>query len=90
MTVFLNFFCKQTIKGSSIIVFECGFDSLKAKISSSRFHFFKITIVFIIFDLEIIFLILIIKNQQASFLIYLIFLFLLGTILVEITAKSLT
>lgn len=51
--------------------------------SKIRIHFFKIGIIFILFDLELIFLLLVIKNYPGYHLINMIHIFILTTLLLE-------
>lgn len=47
----------------NLLVFECGYESFNIVINKMSCHYYKIIIIFIIFDLELIFLIIILKNK---------------------------
>lgn len=77
------FFIKNITTKRFLLRFECGFDSILWEPSKLRVHFFKIGIIFILFDLELIFLLFLIKNFPEIKTIIFIHVFILVTFFVE-------
>lgn len=65
----------------NFLIFECGYESFSRALSKISSHFYKLVIIFIIFDLELIFIILMLKDKTygkaVRFVCYLILLRLL-------------
>lgn len=70
------------------LIYECGFDSIFWYHNKISLHFFKIGLIFILFDLELIFLVFLYKNI-FFYIRLIILLFILITLVLEIYYKSL-
>lgn len=62
-------------------IFECGFDSIYWYFNKFSLHFFKIGIIFVLFDLELMYLLLVINNNDY---IYLLVWFILNFIIITL------
>lgn len=87
----LNFILREQLKLKECqnTLYECGFDNLYWFYNKIRVHFFKIGLVFILFDLEMIYLILVINNIEHYYLVYLVIIFILFTLILEVFINSL-
>jgi NADH:ubiquinone oxidoreductase subunit 3 (subunit A) len=57
--------------------YECGFDSVGSVRASFSLHFFKIILVFVIFDLEVVLLISFIRASVYRQLLFIVFMILI-------------
>lgn len=73
---YILYFNSYTSSGS-LALFECGVDVQKYKQVSFSLQFFVIGIIFILFDLEIIFLVCIVITNNLFFYLYWLLLFML-------------
>nr|YP_918973.1 NADH dehydrogenase subunit 3 [Romanomermis iyengari]YP_918974.1 NADH dehydrogenase subunit 3 [Romanomermis iyengari]ABL73792.1 NADH dehydrogenase subunit 3 [Romanomermis iyengari]ABL73793.1 NADH dehydrogenase subunit 3 [Romanomermis iyengari] len=90
--ILMNFLLNEyfTMTKSQLLNFECGFDSVKWYFSNISNHFFKIGIVFVIFDLELMYMMFVIFNEVSMKLILVILIFILATLFIELFFMSLT
>lgn len=81
----LNFLLKERslILDNTFLLYECGFDSVKWSHSKIRIHFFKITVMFIIFDVEIMFFLILFLNRKSLWLTFTVIFFITVTLLLE-------
>nr|YP_918969.1 NADH dehydrogenase subunit 3 [Romanomermis nielseni]ABL73788.1 NADH dehydrogenase subunit 3 [Romanomermis nielseni] len=85
MIIIMNFVLKElyTLNKNQFSAFECGFDSIKWYLNSTSNHFFKIGLIFITFDLELMYLMFFIFNTISMKMIWLILNFIFFTLFFE-------
>nr|UZT67454.1 NADH dehydrogenase subunit 3 [Prosaspicera validispina] len=84
--IFLNFFLSKKIfkMRNKLVSFECGFDNMSKLRLPFSLHFYLISIIFLIFDVEISLIFPIIKNLNFMFInkmmifVMLIFILIIG------------
>nr|YP_615040.1 NADH dehydrogenase subunit 3 [Thaumamermis cosgrovei]ABF48139.1 NADH dehydrogenase subunit 3 [Thaumamermis cosgrovei]ABF48151.1 NADH dehydrogenase subunit 3 [Thaumamermis cosgrovei] len=71
---------------NSLKIFECGFEIFYWSKPKTSIHFFKVGLIFILFDLEFLFLLLLFKETKIYTLMVLSFIYF--TIWLELVMKS--
>lgn len=87
---FLNYslVCIYGRSEAYITIFECGFDTIDWIINKVRSHFYKLAIIYIIFDIELIYLVRFIRIRTILFYL-IIYYFILFRLLAEFLIKTL-
>lgn len=73
----------------NFLIFECGYEAFNRSLSKISSHFYKLIIIFIIFDLELIFMVLILKDKGHIKIIRFVCYIILLSLLYEFFIKSL-
>nr|YP_615054.1 NADH dehydrogenase subunit 3 [Strelkovimermis spiculatus]ABF48165.1 NADH dehydrogenase subunit 3 [Strelkovimermis spiculatus]ABF48177.1 NADH dehydrogenase subunit 3 [Strelkovimermis spiculatus] len=84
----LNFLLKIN-SNSMLSIYECGFDCVYWVHNKMNLHFFKMLLIFIIFDLELMLLVFSIKLFSHLIIILMIYMFIMFTMLMELNLLTL-
>nr|YP_913158.1 NADH dehydrogenase subunit 3 [Romanomermis culicivorax]YP_913159.1 NADH dehydrogenase subunit 3 [Romanomermis culicivorax]YP_913164.1 NADH dehydrogenase subunit 3 [Romanomermis culicivorax]ABL11585.1 NADH dehydrogenase subunit 3 [Romanomermis culicivorax]ABL11586.1 NADH dehydrogenase subunit 3 [Romanomermis culicivorax]ABL11591.1 NADH dehydrogenase subunit 3 [Romanomermis culicivorax] len=92
LIMFMNLIFKEFyfLNKNQFFLFECGFESISWYFNNISNHFFKIGIIFITFDLELMYFLFFIFNLINMKMIWLIFNFIFFTLFLEFFLNTLS